>query len=370
MLAGHALGGGGILSILRFVVPGSGQAAAGVAPGRSISKAWQAVFCVLLCIAVTAVVLSACSRGKKSAEQNLSKRVVALGQPVPKGGGRYKVGSPYKIGGRWYTPREDTGYNRVGVASWYGEMFHGRYTANGEIYDMNALTAAHPTLPLPTYARVTNLQNGRSIVVRVNDRGPYAADRIIDMSRRSAQALGFKRNGTAKVRVQYMGLAPIDGNDSLERRVFARQPFARMAGLSEPEKKFGEPKRHTRLAQAVRKELQSDPMVVGSIPDERTPAKPVVNEWATQTEAAAAPPAPKAGPALFIQAASFRSRDFADALRGRLADMGPADVLPADVAGQTYYRVRLGPFAARHDADEALRAVVGSGFQDARIVRN
>ena len=356
--------------MLRFVVPGFAQAAAGVAPGNSISNSRRAVFCVFLSILLTAVVLSACSRRQKSAEQKFSKRVVELGQPVPKGGGRYKVGNPYKIGGRWYTPKEDPSYNRVGVASWYGELFHGRYTANGEVYDMNALTAAHPTLPLPTYARVTNLRNGRSIVVRVNDRGPYASDRIIDMSRRSAQALGFQREGTAKVRVEYMGLAPLDGNDSLERRVYASQPFARMADLSDRVKNIRKPRRRTRLAQAVLKEVQSDPMVVASIPRQRNAATPIVNEWAVQTRAAATPLAPKAERALFIQAASFRNRDFADSLRGRLASMGPADVLPADVAGQTYYRVRLGPFAARHDADEALRAVVGSGMLDARIVRN
>ncbi len=356
--------------MLRFVVPGTVNLAARDAPGNSISNARRTVFYVLLSIVLTAVVLSACSRRQKPAEQKFSKRVVELGEPVPKGGGRYKVGNPYQIGGRWYTPKADPGYNRVGVASWYGELFHGRYTANGEIYDMNALTAAHPTLPLPTYARVTNLQNGRSIVVRVNDRGPYASDRIIDMSRRSAQALGFQRAGTAKVRVQYMGLAPLDGNDSLERRVYASKPFARMADLSGSKRKTRKSSSRTQLAQAVSQEVESDPMVVASISRPRNTATPAINEWAVKTRSAAAPLAPDAERGLFIQAASFRNRDFADSLRGRLAEMGPADVKSSDVAGQTYYRVRLGPFAARHDADQALRAVVGSGFTDARIVRN
>ena len=102
------------------------------------------------------------------------------------------IGKPYQVGGIWYTPREEPGYNRVGRASWYGELFHGRRTANGEIYDMDRLSAASPTLPLPVYAQVTNLTNGRTIVVRVNDRGPYANDRIIDLSRRSAEVLGFR----------------------------------------------------------------------------------------------------------------------------------------------------------------------------------
>lgn len=113
----------------------------------------------------------------------------------------YLVGQPYQIGGRWYHPREDFDYDRTGVASWYGADFHGRRTANGETYDMGALTAAHPTLPMPTIVRVTNLENGRSVVVRVNDRGPFAEDRIIDLSRAGARELGFEQNGLARVRV-------------------------------------------------------------------------------------------------------------------------------------------------------------------------
>ena len=119
----------------------------------------------------------------------------SLGQPVPKGGGRYVTGAAYRVDGVWYQPREDPTYDQVGTASWYGELFHGRRTANGEIYDMDRLSAASPTLPMPVYARVTNLENRRSIIVRVNDRGPYRSDRIIDLSRRSAEVLGFRRQG-------------------------------------------------------------------------------------------------------------------------------------------------------------------------------
>ncbi len=348
-----------------FTPPSARVSGEGVADA-AFTKTWQAAFCVLLAISVTALVLSACSRRQKSTEQNFSKRVVKPGQRVPKGGGRYKVGNPYKIGGRTYRPSEQPGYDRVGVASWYGEMFHGRYTANGEVYDMNALTAAHPTLPIPTYARVTNLKNGRSIVVRVNDRGPYAHDRIIDMSRRSAQALGFQRNGTAKVRVQYMGRAPLDGDDSLERRVYASQPWARHASLN----KSGERKQsQTQLAMAVQKEMQSDPMVVGSIPRDKNASAPA-SSWTTSAKATSSSIIPNAGKTHFIQAASFQNREFAETLRLRLSDLGPARVLPADVAGKTWYRVRLGPFDERHNADEVLRAVVSSGSSDARLARN
>jgi rare lipoprotein A len=132
---------------------------------------------------------------------------------LPRGGGREQVGKPYQVRGKWYYPREDMAYDRSGTASWYGAAFHGRSTANGEIYDMNQLSAAHPTMPLPSYARVTNLANGNTIIVRVNDRGPYANNRLIDMSKRAAEMLDYTGSGTAQVRVQYVGRAPVDGND-------------------------------------------------------------------------------------------------------------------------------------------------------------
>jgi rare lipoprotein A len=140
-------------------------------------------------------------------------RVVAPGDPIPKGGGTYRIGSAYTIGGRTYVPAEDHEYRAEGLASWYGEDFHGRQTANGEIFDMNSVSAAHATLPMPTYVRVTNLDNNRSVIVRVNDRGPYHADRIIDVSVKTAVMLGFYSTGVARVRVEYMGKAPLEGSD-------------------------------------------------------------------------------------------------------------------------------------------------------------
>ncbi|WP_425270825.1 septal ring lytic transglycosylase RlpA family protein [Pannonibacter carbonis] len=142
-----------------------------------------------------------------------SPRVVADGQAVPKGGGRDITGKPYKVAGRWYHPKEDPNYKKTGFASWYGEAFHGRKTANGEIYDRNALTAAHTTMPLPSYARVTNVANGRSMIVRVNDRGPFHGNREIDLSQRVAKMLGTKAAGVAKVKVEYVGRAPLHGRD-------------------------------------------------------------------------------------------------------------------------------------------------------------
>jgi rare lipoprotein A len=139
--------------------------------------------------------------------------VVAFGEPVPKGGGTYRVGKPYTVAGRVYVPEENTHYRAEGLASWYGDDFHGRLTANGEVFDMASLSAAHPTLPLPCYARVTNLSNGKSLIVRVNDRGPYHGNRLIDVSNRAAELLEFKRNGVAPVRVEYVGRAPLEGSD-------------------------------------------------------------------------------------------------------------------------------------------------------------
>jgi rare lipoprotein A len=169
---------------------------------RSVAQTAQVAGVVLACL-----VLAHCSWPK------YSQRVVDEGEPVPKGGGSYRVGQPYSINGRTYVPHENPKYRAEGVASWYGRDFHGRLTANGEVYDMHSISAAHTTMPLPSYARVTNLENGRSIVVRVNDRGPYVRNRVIDVSIAAAKALEFYGKGIARVRVEYVGPAPIEGSD-------------------------------------------------------------------------------------------------------------------------------------------------------------
>ena len=142
-----------------------------------------------------------------------SPRMVADGEPIPHGGGQYLVGHPYTIAGRTYYPGENLRYSAVGMASWYGDAFQGRRTANGEVYDMRSLSAAHPTMPLPSYARVTNTANGYSVIVRVNDRGPYHGGRVMDVSSRVADVLDFKGAGTARVKVEYVGRAPLEGSD-------------------------------------------------------------------------------------------------------------------------------------------------------------
>ncbi|MBU6456636.1 MAG: septal ring lytic transglycosylase RlpA family protein [Bradyrhizobium sp.] len=187
----------------------------GIRRSDPIIRAAKSAAAAAMCLA-----LANCASSSKFASRvdpkygvSSSPRVVAFGDPVPKGGGTYRVGKPYTVGGRVYVPEEDVNYREEGLASWYGDDFHGRLTANGEVFDMEALTAAHPTLPMPCYARVTNLSNGKSLIVRVNDRGPYHGNRLIDVSNKAAELLDFKANGVARVRVEYVGRAPLEGSD-------------------------------------------------------------------------------------------------------------------------------------------------------------
>ena len=175
------------------------------------------------CLIGVGSVLAACSSTNEELAPKFSEaeygtsspRLVTGKKKVPDGGGRYMVGKPYRVAGKTYVPQDvSEGYTTTGTASWYGANFHGRKTANGEIYDMGDLSAAHPTLPLPSYVRVTNLDNDRSVVVRVNDRGPFSRNRVLDGSAATAHMLDFKGAGTAKVKVDYIGPAQMDGKDN------------------------------------------------------------------------------------------------------------------------------------------------------------
>ena len=317
--------------------------------------------------------LVACRSGNG---ERLGERVIPLGQPVPKGGGTYMTGAAYQVDSVWYQPREDPAYDRVGTASWYGELFHGRRTANGEIYDMDRLSAASPTLPLPVYARVTNLENHRSIIVRVNDRGPYANDRIMDLSRRSADLLGFRDKGTAPVRVQYLARAPLNGDDSYERRYLASQGWAQVEARGAQK----EPAAVGSLGLGAKPPVQ----VAYRVPSAVSVAPPLPGQ---ATIPAVAPlrwqPSPRASVPLpyhqdnqgslatgrfVIQAGSFRSADNAERARSVLSGLGPVDVAPTQVGGETIFRVRVGPFAGQTAATEALGRVAGAGYGGAKIV--
>jgi peptidoglycan lytic transglycosylase len=322
--------------------------------------------------------LTGCGSGR---DTTLGERVIPLGQPVPKGGGVYQIGKPYQVAGVWYTPREEPGYDRVGSASWYGELFQGRRTANGEIYDMDRLSAAHPTLPLPVYARVTNLNNGRTIVVRINDRGPYANDRIIDLSRRSAELLGFRNHGTATVRVKYLGRAPLNGDDRYERQYLASQSWVHFAAKGKSTDLAVSSLAEKEALPAENPENLALPWRAMAPQGAMGPADPALAGWRARTKAAEPAPsqtsgsirrsAKKAAPVtgLLIQAGSFKSKDNADHARNVLSVIAPVDVTQIAVGEEIYFRIRVGPFAAASEAEAALLKVTAAGYQGAKMLR-
>ena len=242
---------------------------------------------------------------------------------IKKQGGVYKIGKPYKINGTWYYPKEDYHYSEVGIASWYGSDFHNKRTANGEKYDMNTITAAHRTLPLPSVVKVTNLENGRSLVVRVNDRGPYAKNRIIDISKRGAALLGYQTQGTAKVKVEIMAKESKLLRDALQ-------------GKELPQKAYT-------VAKAKPAATKS------------TPTQSPKNNGKTQ---------------FYVQAGSFSRENLAYDLKNKLSKFGNSKIATAAVNDATFYRVRLGPYFDEKTATKALAKVKDYGIYEAKIVKD
>lgn len=329
----------------------------------------SAVRLLILLVATGTAGASLVGCGSGGNGEKLGERVIPLGQPVPKGGGRYATGVAYKVDGVWYQPREDVSYDRVGTASWYGELFHGRRTANGEIYDMERLSAASPTLPMPVYARVTNLENRRSIIVRVNDRGPYRSSRIMDVSRRSAEALGFRHKGTARVRVQYLARAPLNGDDSYERRYLASQSWAQVASRGGKRDHDAVGSIAAGVKRPVERAYQAEP--VAARPPQRIPpaAAPPIR-WETNAQGADVPLDGGGAGRYLIQAGSFRSEDNAERARSLLGGIAPVEVAPAQAGGEILFRVRIGPFADPETAASALARVTEVGYRGAKIVAN
>lgn len=281
-------------------------------------------------------------------------------------GGGYKVGTPYQIDGQWYTPQEDYSYSEVGVASWYGPDFHGKRTANGERYDMNALTAAHRTLPMPSLVRVTNMENGRSAILRVNDRGPFARSRVLDVSRRAADALGFIGQGTATVKVEILAEESL----ALKQRLLrgdtdfaqASTPVAPLAAVGGPATRVtAEELPPPTGATAAPAEQQQPRAVPAAVLAGRTPPSAAV----PTVQTAAYRPAGQ-----FVQVGAFSDAGNAERLRTRLGALGPVEISPAAAAnGATLHRVRLGPFADAAQAQAALADAQRNGFPDARLVQ-
>jgi len=307
-----------------------------------------------------ALVLSGCAETELLV--NTAKQAKTYNTPSSKG--YYKVGSPYQIKGVWYYPKEEWDYSETGIASWYGPGFHGKQTANGEIFDENALTAAHRTLPMPSVVRVTNLDNGRSIVVRVNDRGPFAHGRIIDMSRRGAQLLGFMRRGTAKVRVELLEPESRQEQASARGEDYLPPPDPTLPAAPPPS---AAPSGDVSVAvltapSGARTSTASAPppaagTPVATVTPTGTPVRPLVAR--TDPEATE----------IYIQAGSFENPDNARRLSGRLnAFFQGAHVQRAEVSGRTFYRVRIGPIEGVDSADQLLERVIVAGYPGSRIV--
>jgi rare lipoprotein A len=278
---------------------------------------------------------------------------------VPSAAGIYKIGNPYQQDGIWYYPHEQPDYDETGIASWYGAEFHGQRTANGEVFDSNALTAAHRTLPMPVNVRVTNLDNGRSLIVRVNDRGPFSKGRIIDVSERAADLLGFRLQGTARVRVTYMGRALLPGGQPAEET----PPEIATAVPAAPTGKVD-----TSALNIVPGATVAPPVQVGELAPPPSaslqPAPPVQEPVTGQVTQVPVP----AVTHLYVQAGAFGTRANAERLKTRLSAAGGLMISPISRNGQTLYRVRVGPFDELSAADAALARVIKLGSNDAQIV--
>ncbi|MFA4994729.1 MAG: septal ring lytic transglycosylase RlpA family protein [Bdellovibrionales bacterium] len=274
-------------------------------------------------------------------------------------GSYYKVGQPYRINNQWFYPREDYSYDETGIASWYGADFHDKKTANGEIYNKNELTAAHKTLPLPCLARVTNLDNGRSIVVRVNDRGPFSGSRIIDLSQRSAQLLGFEDMGTAKVRVQ----------------VLADESKA----IADAMRRYGKPVDTAAYTPAevvpATTMISEAPLSVSDVPEETETLLPVRSTEETHRVLLDTKPLPEVVQLpvtgrnrLYVQAGAFSVPENAQKLQQSLTRLAPTSISTIVVNGTKFYRVRLGPVKTIPQADALLLKVKKAGVSNARTV--
>lgn len=364
---------------------------------------WQ-----IICLAVGGLMLSSCTTGTPELS-GMSPEAQA--KIIKDYGGIYKVGKPYKVAGRWYYPKEDYNYVEEGMASWYGEDFNGKMTANGERYNMNTLTAAHRTLPLPSIVKVTNLQNGRSVVLRVNDRGPYVKDRIIDLSKRGAQLLGYLGQGTTKVRVEIMAKeskelkeAMLTGKVSSDAQDIVQAPAPSLFESSEERRKISEEIQKADeaaiYASAGDKKVMSgtyqptgetaEPAVYGSAASKdgsvKSGALGVVSAGAAKVSenngvygtAATNPEKVTSTTAkssayeyvsgyYYIHAGSFSNYALAHKQLVRIKEYGSSHIVPIEKDGQKLYRVSMGPFSRIEEAKVAQAKLKYYGFKDTVI---
>ena len=271
--------------------------------------------------------------GREFQYENLTEEVSA----IKKDGGYYKVGNPYKVMGQYYTPKEDYNYSEVGIASWYGDDFHDKKTANGETYDMRAITAAHRTLPLPSIVKVTNLENGRSIIARVNDRGPYVKNRIIDVSQKGAELLGYRQKGTAKVKVE----------------ILARESKAikeAMLSKSNKAKDFNGPINYELAPISVSDVKKQEAVIV-----------------ANNLEAKDVKTVEKGN--FFVQVGAFSDYNKAKEMAENMKRFGKVVIHEAYLSKEGVYRVRIGAYQSRNEALQILDRLLDYGHADVSIVQ-
>lgn len=337
-------------------------------------RRWFAATCV-----ICAVALSGCAETQLAAH---SYKQIS-GSYNSASSAPYKVGKPYRVMGVNYTPHEDWDYSETGVASWYGPDFHGKPTASGERYDQWEMTAAHKTLPLPSIVTVTNLENGRSVKLKVNDRGPFAHGRVIDVSRRAAEVLDFANKGTAKVRVEIdraeslalkqqltgetmmaSNTAPTPAYDTARRTIAAPEPII----ISSETIGNGEPLLPARV-EARPLEARNEAQNIAASPVQERRLDVAVS--GLESQPASPLTQPQNGlqdPAMYVQIGSFQSQENAQRLSNDMARLGNVTVSPALVNGQNFYRVRVGPLADVIEADAALEKAIRLGYRNARII--
>jgi len=339
--------------------------------------------------------LTACVTPKYAVHGGPGAGPAAQGQATrPPGNGAHGTMAPYQVGGIWYVPREQPDYDQTGIASWYGEAFNLKATANGELFDLNQFSAAHTTLPLPSMVEVTNLDNGRKLVVRVNDRGPFVGGRLIDLSQAAARELGYERAGTAHVRVRYVGPAPLGGPDAGVRYAKATPAYPTAAPTMVAASTRVSPSSSSRGRRPADEEIFADggevvasageaplrPLVAAPKPvavSSLAPLPDVIPSGAgraTLTPAAAAvrdqvTPTPTPVALYRVQAGAFGDQDNARRAAARLAAVGAATIEPFQREGVTFYRVTVPGAADEAEAYGVRDKVAAIGFSDARVIR-
>ncbi len=286
------------------------------------------------------MVLSGCAKNQADFQyENLSQEVEAIKDD----GGYYKVGKPYKVLGQYYTPKEDYGYSEVGVASWYGDDFHNKRTANGETYNMRAITAAHRTLPLPSIVKVTNLENGRSIIARVNDRGPYVKNRIIDVSQKGAELLGYRNKGTAKVRVEILEKESKAIKEAMLSPTNSSTIYSDAIKYDVVDSKAG-------IAMKIAK-------AKSEMVEKRAEIDKKVDEYKVEKGV------------FFVQVGAFADYGKAKEMADSMKRFGKVSIHEAYLSKDGVYRVRLGAYQSRNEAMKILDRVLDYGHSDVSIVK-